>query len=211
MPISVVIADDHGVLRGGLRALLKAETDLEVIGEAADGYTALSLVSALRPDVLLADISMPGPSGIEIAAKLSRDASTTRVLILTMHEDGSLLDEAMRAGASGYIVKRAVEADLIRAIRTVATGGKYVQPSTLYPMTAHPSSAGTGGDGSPLTELEQEALRLIAQGYTSRQVADSLCVDIVTVDDLRVSLLQKLGLRGRIDLTKYAREHGLIG
>jgi DNA-binding NarL/FixJ family response regulator len=211
MPISVVIADDHGVLRGGLRALLKAESDLEVIGEAADGYVALTLVSALHPDVLLADISMPGPSGIDIAAKLHKDASPTRVLILTMHEDGSLLNEAMRAGAAGYIVKRAVEADLINAIRIVAAGGEFVQPNPSLAMTLPSSSSTTGGDGSPMTDLEQVALRLIAQGHTTRQIADHLCVDTATVDGLRASLLRKLGLRGRIDLTRYAREHGLIG
>jgi two-component system response regulator NreC len=212
MPITVLIADDHGVLRGGLRALLKAESDLEVIGEAADGDAALTLAADLRPDVLLADISMPGPSGIEIAGRLKTSQPDTRVLILTMHEDGSLVEEAMRAGASGYIVKRAVETDLIKAIHTVADGGQYVHPEVglRSPAGGRPRPNPAGSRGGGLTQSETEALRLIALGYTTQQVADALDTQLEMIDAMRTSVYDKLGLRGRIELTKYARDHGLI-
>jgi two-component system, NarL family, response regulator NreC len=212
MPITVLIADDHGVLRGGLRALLKAESDLEVVGEAADGDAALTLAASLQPNVLLADISMPGPSGIEIAARLKTSQPVTRVLILTMHEDGSLVEEAMRAGASGYIIKRAVEAELIKAIRIVAAGGQYVHPETGSSAVAA-RRMGRDLAASPpvaLTERENDVLRLTAQGHTTQHIAGVLGVEPQGVDVLRASVYTKLGLRGRIELTKYARVHGLI-
>jgi two-component system, NarL family, response regulator NreC len=212
MPISVLIADDHGVLRGGLRALLKAEPDLEVVGEAADGDAALTLAAALQPNVLLADISMPGPSGIDIAARLKTSQPDTHVLILTMHDDASLVEEAMRAGASGYIVKRAVEVELIKAIRIVAAGGQYVHPEigagaaaarrTCRDPAASPAAA--------LTERENEILRLTAQGHTTQHIAATLGIGPETVDAGRAAVYKKLGLRGRIELTKYARDRGLI-
>ncbi len=213
MSISVLIADDHGVLRGGLRALLKGEADLEVVGEAADGDAALALAAKLEPDVLLADISMPGPSGIEIAARLKCDQPNTRVLILTMHEDSSLVEEAIRAGARGYIVKRAVEAELIKAIHVVADGGCYVQPEMgggaapsgspcWQPPMAHPRVA--------LTPREHDVLRLTARGYTTHEIANLLGMQLETVDLLRGSVYSKLGLHGRVELVKYGRDHGLI-
>jgi two-component system, NarL family, response regulator NreC len=212
MSISVLIADDHGVLRGGLRALLRAEPDLVVVAEAADGHAALSLATTHRPDVVLADISMPGPSGIDIAQRLSTAQPDTRVLILTMHEDPGLVDEALQAGAAGYIVKRAVESELIKAIRVVAAGGHYVHPDMLPATTVTETGpAGTSGaDAGTLSDLETRAVGLIAQGHTTRQVAEALCLTLEAVDALRNSILQKLGLRGRIELTKYAREHGLL-
>jgi two-component system, NarL family, response regulator NreC len=212
MPITVLIADDHGVLRGGLRALLKAEPDLEVVGEAADGDSALALAANLQPDVVLADISMPGPSGIDIAGRLKSSQPQTHVLILTMHEDGSLVEEAMRAGASGYIVKRAVETELIKAIRTVASGGQYVHPEIgARSLTAGRSHPDAGAPHEPgLTEPESEVLRLIALGHTGQQVAGALGIELEVVDVLRASVYKKLGLHGRIELTKYARDHDLI-
>ena len=212
MAISVLIADDHGVLRGGLRALLKGEPDLEVVGEAADGDAALDLAASLQPNVVLADISMPGPSGIDIAARLKTSQPGTHVLILTMHEDGSLVEEAMRAGASGYIVKRAVEAELITAIRMVAVGGQYVHPGIGAGVSAarRPGREPVAALAAVLTERENEILRLTAQGRTTQQSAQTLGIEPEAVEAQRATIYKKLGLRGRIELTKYAQEHGLI-
>jgi two-component system response regulator NreC len=183
-----------------------------VVGEAADGDAALALAATLQPNVLLADISMPGLSGIEIAARLKTGQPDTRVLILTMHEDGSLVEEAMRAGASGYIVKRAVEAELIKAIRIVAAGGQYVHPEVeaCATVAGRMGREPTASSGAALTEREKEVLRLTAQGHTTRHAANTLSVEPEMVDFLRASVYKKLGLRGRIELTKYARDHGLI-
>jgi two-component system response regulator NreC len=126
MSVDIVLADDHGVLRGGLRALLNAENDLEVIGEAASGDEALRLAADLQPDIVLLDLNMPGPGGIEVTRKLHDLVPETRVLVLTVHEDEGLLREAIDAGASGYIIKRAVESELINAIRAVARGEMYI-------------------------------------------------------------------------------------
>ena len=194
------------------RALLKGEPDLEVVGEAADGDAALDLAASLQPNVVLADISMPGPSGIDIAARLKTSQPGTHVLILTMHEDGSLVEEAIRAGASGYIVKRAVEAELITAIRMVAVGGQYVHPGIGAGVSAarRPGREPVAALAAVLTERENEILRLTAQGRTTQQSAQTLGIEPEAVEAQRATIYKKLGLRGRIELTKYAQEHGLI-
>jgi two-component system, NarL family, response regulator NreC len=212
MSIRILIADDHGVLRAGLRALLSAEPDLEVVGEAADGNDILSLASELRPEVVLLDISMPGLSGIEVTRRLKEILPDARVLILTFHEDESLLQEAIRAGAAGYIVKRAAESELIDAIRAVWRGDLYVHPvmtrALLKDLAPSPVSNKTPGES--LTPREIEVLRLIAQGYTNRQTAETLSISVRTVESHRGNLMDKLSLRSRVGLVRYAKEHGLI-
>ncbi len=210
MAVSILIADDHGLLRAGLRSLLNAEPDLEVIGEAADGDAALSLAEELRPDVLLADISMPGPNGIQVARALKRTAPETRVLIVSMHEDRGLMREAVLAGATGYIPKRAVEAELIKAIRTVANGGTYLQGGLDAAgdgaLPTSPREAVTVVLGPEETEL----LRLVARGYANAQVAQALGTTTETAERKRAGLMSRLGLRGRVDAVRYAREHGIL-
>ncbi|MFQ5854459.1 MAG: response regulator [Anaerolineae bacterium] len=212
MPIRILIADDHGVLRAGLRALLNAEPDLEVIGEAADGYETLRRAQKLGPDVVLLDISMPGPGGIEVTRQVKQELPDTRVLILTVHEDTSLLQEAMRAGAAGYIVKRAVESELINAIRAVWRGDLYVHPAMTRALLKDltPSPTSDEDPVEPLTPREIEVLRLIAQGYTNRQIAETLTISIRTVETHRANLMGKLGLRSRVELVRYARERGWL-
>jgi two-component system, NarL family, response regulator NreC len=212
MAIRVLIADDHGVLRAGLRALLRAESDLEVAGEAADGSEALALALKLRPDVMLADISMPGATGIEVAKELRDVLPGTRVLILTMHEDGGLLQEALRLGAAGYIVKRAVETELIQAIHTVAAGEIYIDKEMRWAVPAEllPAQAVNPVERRSLSAMETDLLRLLARGHTSRQIADTLQIDPESVEQERARLLAKLGLRGRVDLVRYARDQGLV-
>jgi len=212
MPIHILIADDHGVLRAGLRALLNAEPDLEVIAEASDGNDVLRLANELRPDLVLLDISMPGPGGIEVTRRLKEALPELRVLILTAHEDESMLREAVQAGAAGYIIKRAVESELINAIRAVWRGDLYVHPAmtrallretSLFPATPEPSV------GS-LTPREIEVLRLIAKGYTNGQIAKELNLSVRTVESHRANLMSKLELRSRVELVRYAMEHGLF-
>jgi two-component system response regulator NreC len=212
MSIRILIVDDHGVLRAGLRALLSAEPDLEVVGETGDGGEVFSLASELQPDVILLDISLPGLSGIEITRRLKEVLPAVRVLILTFHEDESLLHEAIKGGAAGYIVKRAAESELIDAIRAVWRGDLYIHPimtrALFKDLTASPVSHKTPGES--LTPREIEILRLIAQGYTNRQTAEALSISVRTVESHRGNLMDKLNLRSRVGLVRYAKEHGLI-
>lgn len=228
MSIRILIVDDHGVLRAGLRALLSAEPDLEVVEEAANGHEALSLASELRPDVVLLDINMPDTSGLEITRRLQMVLPEARVLILTVHEDESLLQEAIRAGAAGYIIKRAVESELIDAIRAVWRGDLYVHPSMTRALLKDISSSPANDRGTiskdrtsvatrrpssveSLTRREVEVLCFIAQGYTNRQTAQALSISVRTVESHRANLTDKLNLHSRVELVRYARERGLVG
>ncbi len=213
MTIRILIADDHGVLRAGLRALLSAESELEVVDEASNGEEALALATELQPDVILLDISMPGSSGIDVTRRLKQTLPQARVLILTVHEDEGLLQEAIQAGASGYIIKRAVESELIDAIRAVWRGDLYVHPAMTRALLKEISPAPPAAKEAPveaLTPREVEVLRLIAQGYTNRQMADMLSISVRTVESHRSNLMGKLNLRSRVELVRYARESKLI-
>lgn len=212
MPIRILIADDHGLLRAGLRALLNAEPDLQVVDEAADGPAALSMIQKLRPDVVLLDIGLPGLSGIEVTRRLQKTLPKIRVLILTVHEDESLLREAIRAGAAGYIVKRAVESELIDAIRAVWRGNQYVHPAMTHALLRDlaPPPPCDEPPVEQLTPREIGVLRLLAQGYTNRQVAETLHLSVRTVESHRSNLTSKLGMHSRLELIRYAQEHGLL-
>jgi two-component system response regulator NreC len=210
MGIRILIGDDHGLIRAGLSALLRSEPNFEVVGEACDGESALELAYSLRPDILLLDVSMPGPSGIEITRKLSQTLPDTRVLILTIHEDMGLMREAIRAGAAGYIIKRAVDAELMSAIDAVSRGDLYVHPAMTRALVEElmPDRAADKNNG--LTPREIEILRLIARGNSNRQIAEILSLSVRTVDTHRSNLMAKLGLHDRADLVRYASERRLI-
>lgn len=214
MSIRILIADDHGVLRAGLRALLSAESELEVVDEASSGNEALILAGELQPDLILLDISMPDLGGIEVTRRLKEMLPNVRVLILTVHEDESLLQEAIQAGASGYIVKRAVESELIDAIRAVWRGDLYIHPAMtralLKEMSSSPISNNNEAPVESLTPRETDVLRLIAQGYTNRQMADMLSISVRTVESHRSNLMGKLDLHSRVELVRYAKENHLI-
>ena len=212
MTLRILIADDHGVLRAGLRALLSAEPDIEVVGEASDGQAVLEIAQNLQPDVILMDLSMPKCGGIEATSRIKEMLPGASVLILTMHEEESLLREAIQCGAAGYILKRAVETELIDAIRAVARGELYIHPGmtrALFPD----STAKTTDVKLPiptLTRREYQVLGLIAQGYSNRQTAAKLTISVRTVESHRANLMNKLDLHSRVELVRFATQHGLL-
>jgi two-component system response regulator NreC len=211
MPISVLIADDHGVLRAGLHALLSAEPDLEVVGEAASGEETLRLASELQPDVVLLDISMPDPDGIEVTRQLKEMLPDVHVLILTVHQDRGLLREAIQVGAAGYITKHAAESELIDAIQAVQSGELYIHPAMIHVLVEdQPPPASDEAPEKLLTPREIEVLSLIARGYTNREIAEMLSISVRTVESHRAKLISKLDMRSRVGLVRYARKHGLL-
>jgi DNA-binding NarL/FixJ family response regulator len=212
MPIEILIADDHGVIRAGLRALLEDVPDITVVGEASDGVEALAKAVELKPDILLMDLSMPNLGGIEATQQLSQKEPKVRVLILTVHEEESLLKEVVRMGASGYIVKRAAQEDLLHAIRVVARGDLYIHPTmTRALFNETPAYAPRPmPESETLTMREIEVLQLLAKGYTNRQIAEQLSLSQRTVEGHRANLSGKLGLHSRVELVEYAEKHGLL-
>jgi len=212
MAIRIIIADDHGILRGGLKSLLSSDANMLVVGEANNGTEALRLTRELKPNVALMDIGMPGNEGLEATRQLIQEFPNTRVIMLTMYEDSALLQESLRAGASGYIIKRAVEAELIDAIYAVNRGIIYIHPSLMPLLVARPvkSTVSKVTDSDDLTEREKEILTLIVQGYTNREMGDSLNISVRTVETHRSNIMEKLNLHSRVDLVRYAKEHKLI-
>jgi two-component system, NarL family, response regulator NreC len=212
MSIRILIADDHGVIRAGLRALLAGFPDMNVVGEVTDGSEVLGKSIELKPDIVLMDLSMPNLGGIEATRLLAQRIPNVRVLILTVHEDESLLKEVIRAGAAGYVVKRAAQEDLIHAIRVVARGDLYVHPSMTRALFAEPSPAATTAVSASetLTLREIEVLQLLAKGHTNRQIAEQLGLSPRTVEGHRANLSAKLGLHSRVELVEYAEKHGLM-
>lgn len=211
MTVRILIADDHGVLRAGLRALLHGAADMQVVAEAGHGEDALDLAERARPDIVLLDISMPGIDGIEVTRRLKHSLPATKVLIMTMHEDTGLLREALRAGASGYIVKRAVESELITAILAVDRGELYVHPALMRGLFQAESPASAPLKQSEvLSPREIDVLRLIAQGFTNRQIGEALSLSVRTVESHRASIMDKLSLHSRAELASYAAERGLL-
>jgi two-component system response regulator NreC len=212
MTIRVLIADDHGVIRGGLRSLVNSEPDLQVVAECGDGNEALQRAIELRPDIVLMDISMPGCGGIEATQRLSMALPDTHVLILTVHEDESLLKEAIRAGAAGYIIKRAAEYELIHAIHVVFRGDMYVHPALTRALVKDLSPIPAPQEVSMelLTPREMAVLRLLVRGYTNRQIAQELNLSARTIEGHRANLMSKLGLHSRVELVNYVEQYGLL-
>jgi len=210
--IRVLIADDHAIVRTGLRALLNSEPSMKLVGEASGGYEAIELAGKSNADILVLDISMPDLDGISVTKKIKSQFPDLRILILTVHEDEALLREAIKVGAAGYILKRAAETELISAIRAIIGGGFYVDPSMVRVLLSdEPKPTATLPESvEPLTHREKEILKLIVQGYTNRQTAEELNISTRTVEGHRANLVAKLGLRSRVELVRYARGQGLI-
>lgn len=213
MSVRILIADDHGVLRAGLIAVLKDEGGFEVVGEAHDENSAVSMAVETHPDVVLMDLSMPNTGGLEATRRIKQLVPEARVLILTVHEDKSLMQEAIRSGAMGYILKRAVKSELINAIHVVMSDQLYLHPAMarlLFLENPAPSLEVIGLVPEALTSREIEVLRLIAQGYTNTRAAEILSISVRTVEYHRSHLIDKLNLHSRVDLMRYAEERGLI-
>lgn len=212
--IRLLLADDHAVVRSGLRLLLEAQPDLAIIGEAENGEEAIRRTAELRPDVVLMDIEMPGMNGIEAARRIKAQSPGTSVLALTMYEDDQYFFEMLRAGASGYVPKRAAPDELASAIRAVSRGEVFIHPSLAGRLVQDylqrrdvDVQEPVAGD---LTPREQEVLTLIAQGLSNNEIADQLVISAKTVDRHRENIMRKLNLHNRVDLVKYALRKGLI-
>lgn len=212
MPIRILIADDHAVVRFGLRSVLRTDPDLEVVGEASDGAETEILAETLQPDLVLLDITMPPDNGMEIAKRLLDKHSDLKVLFLTIHEDESLLREALRTGASGYVIKRAEAAEILRAIHAVDQGDIYVHPAMTRALLRHTVTTQhrRGEPVEPLTPRELDVLRLLAKGNTNRQTAEVLGLSVRTVENHRANLMGKLDLTSRVELVSYAEQHKLL-
>jgi DNA-binding NarL/FixJ family response regulator len=212
--IRVLLADDHTLLRAGLRMLINAEPDLEVVGEAADCREALTKVRALKPDVLTLDLTMPGGSSIQLIEQLRREHPQTQVLVLTMHDDPAYLRAALAAGSAGYVVKAAADTELLSGIRAVCEGRVVVHVSrpTAQPALEPEGEAESRPTGTArLSSREREVLTLLARGHTNQESARLLYLSVKTIETYRARIADKLGLRSRADLVRYALEVGLLG
>jgi len=210
--IRILLADDHAVLRAGLRLLLDAQNDMNVIGEASDGSEALRLCETLNPDLLILDISMPGLGGLDALPLLRKHALSTRILILTMHDDESYLKGALRSGAAGYVLKKAADSELLSAIRTVIRGEIYIHPSLTRALVGDlmPPEDPTDDPWQALTEREQEVLIGVARGLTAAEIAEKLSLSPKTVETYRARGMEKLGLRSRAALVQFTLAHHLL-
>ena len=208
----ILIADDHAIVRTGLRTLLQSEPSYDLVGEASGGYEAIELVEKSTPDILLLDLSMPDLDGIAVTKKLKPKYPELRILILTIHEDEALVREALKAGASGYILKRAAESELVSAINVLMRGDMYIDHVLLSTLVEDKFEEPTQDIGQieALTRREKDVLGLIVQGYTNRQIGEALSISVRTVEGHRANLSDKIGSHSRADLVRYARENDLI-
>jgi len=213
--IRVMIADDHAILRAGLRMLVNAQADMEVVSEASDGEKAAQAARDTKPDVALLDLTMPRGGGMKALQEMARHSREVRVVVLTMHDDPAYLRSALAAGASGYLLKRAVDAELIAAIRAVHRGGVYVDPrlANILVQDVLAKRSGKADSAQPaniLSRRELQVLGLVARGYTSAQIAKQIFVGVKTIETYRSRFSEKLGLRNRSDVIRFAVQMGLL-
>ncbi|HEY0417395.1 MAG TPA: response regulator transcription factor [Gaiellaceae bacterium] len=206
----VLVVDDHAVVRSGIRSLLAAEDDFEVVGEAANAREAIFEARALQPDVILLDVVMPGESGIEVLPKLKKEAPDAKVLLLSMQDDPRYVREAFAHGANGYVLKEAADAEVVGAVREIAAGGDYVHPALGARMVAADAQERAAAAADPLSEREREVLRLLALGHTNQEIAKQLYISVRTAETHRAHIMQKLGLATRAELVRHAIAHGLL-
>jgi len=208
--LRLLLVDDHAVVREGLRALLGSDSRFEVVGEAADGLTALSAVERLHPDIVIVDVSLPGMNGTQVTRKLKAMMPDVRLLALTVHEEGGYLRSLMDAGASGYVLKRSAASELLRALEVVGEGGTYLDSSIASQLVGKLSRKSTQTSPAALSEREQEVVKLVAHGYSNKEIAAKLDVSVKTVETYRYRATEKLGLRSRADLVRYALDQGWL-
>jgi DNA-binding NarL/FixJ family response regulator len=209
----VLIADDHALLREGLRALLKTAPDIEVVGEAADGQQAIEACRRLEPDVVLMDVAMPGLGGLEATLQIRRELPRTRVLVLSQYDDREYVARFLKAGVSGYILKRAAGSDLLSAIRSVMQGGLVLDPAVARHALGEPGEPAAPALGDPyesLTDREKQVLRLVAEGRSSKEIAEALGIAVKTAMSHRENLMEKLGAHSRTELIRFALKRGVI-
>jgi DNA-binding NarL/FixJ family response regulator len=213
-PTTILLADDHSMVRQGFRALLEGEKDFRIVGETGDGLEALRLAERLKPKVLVLDLMLPGLRGLEVARQVKQRGLPTNVVILSMHANEAYVLEALRNGASGYVLKDANAAELVRAVREAVSGRRYLSPPLSEPaMEAYLEKAKVAGTldvYETLTNREREVLQLAAEGYTSAEIAGKLFISPRTVEIHRSNLMHKLGLRSQTDLIRYALQRGIL-
>ena len=213
-PIKIILADDHPIFLAGLRNLICAEDDFELIGEAMSGLEALKLVLEKKPDVAIVDISMPELNGIALSRRIGEEMPSVRILILTLHEDRAYLNQALQAGVRGYLLKRSASENLVQAVRAVVVGGLYIDPakaSEIFSSDKRRSTVTSREPGeSELTEREAETLKLIALGETNKEIARRFDVSVKTVETFKARAASKIGLKTRADIVRYAVTHGWL-
>lgn len=209
-PIRVLIVDDHPVVRSGIRLLLAQEDDIEPVGEAGTGREAIFEARSLKPDVILMDVVMPEQTGLEVLPTLLREQPEVKVLLLSMQDDPRYVREAFAAGASGYVLKEAADAEVVNAVREVAKGGHYVNPELGARLVAADAAAQREAEEDPLSDREREVLRLLALGHTNQEIAQQLYISVRTAETHRAHIMQKLRLTRRADLVRYAMARGLL-
>lgn len=211
--LRIVIADDHATLREGLKLIMRSEPDLEVVGEASDGHAAVAETERLRPDVVVMDVSMPKLNGLKATYKLKQCCPDVQVLALTRHKDDGYLQQLLRAGASGYVLKQSPPLELLHAIRAVAAGGKYLDPAVAGRVMGSYTGRVQGEPSDTLRELtqrEEEILRFIALGHSNKEIANQLDLSVKTVEVHKANAMKKLGMRSRIDIVRYSVLRGWL-
>ena len=208
--LHILVADDHGIVRSGLKMLIDRQDGMRVIAEAADGVEAVEQTLRERPDVAILDVAMPRMTGIQAAREIKAHAPDTHVVLLSMHEEEGYLFDAFKAGASGYVLKRAADEELVEAVRSVASGGSFLSASTQGELVKAWLADGHEVPKDQLTPRELDVVKLIAEAYTNKQIAQILKVSEKTVESHRGNVLSKLGMRDRVELVRYAIRRGLI-
>ena len=210
MSVRVLIVDDHAVFRAGLKLLIDAEDDLEAVGEAGNAHDAIFQARALKPDVILMDVVMPDQSGLDVVPTLLHERPEIKVLVLSMQDDPRYVHEAFAAGAAGYILKEAVDAEVVGAIQRVAAGDHYVHPALGARLVAAEAEAKAREEADPLSDREREVMRLLALGHTNQEIAKMLYISVRTAETHRAHIMQKLRLSSRAELVRYAIDQGLL-
>jgi|SRR5579884_1215276 len=208
--MKVLVADDHGIVRSGIRLLLERQGDIEVVAEAGDGVEALRAAQAHRPDLCILDVAMPRMTGLQAAREIRAHLPQTAVLMLSMHDDERYLFEALKAGASGYVLKREADQDLVAAIGAVQRGEPFLTNAAERTLVRQWMDDPDSGPREPLTPREEEVVKLIAEAHTNAQIAEILHLSEKTVESHRANVLRKLGMRDRVELVRYAIRRGLV-
>jgi two-component system response regulator NreC len=210
MPIRLLLVDDHAVVRSGLRKVLEAEADFEVVAEAGSVRDAVFEARALKPDVIVMDVGLPETSGIEGTPEVLHEAPDAKVLVLSMQDDPRYVREAFAAGASGYVLKEAADTDVVEAVRQVADGGRYLHPTLGARLIESEARRREEEASDPLSDREREVLRMLALGHTNQEIATALYISVRTAESHRAHIMQKLRLTTRAELVRYALAHGLL-